>query len=497
MFLAEARLAAMLQHQHIGQVYDIGIERGSYFFAMEYIHGADVGRIIASTIASGKPLPVECAVTIVSAAAAGLHHAHEKHGPDGAPLDLVHRDVSPQNILVSFDGSVKVVDFGIAKAATNNGQTKTGSLKGKLSYMSPEQCQSLVLDRRSDVFSLGVILWELVTGRRLHDSENEYAVIRDIVEKDTPPPSSVRADCPEALDVVAICALARNPINRYQTARELQEALDDFAHDARLRVGAGPLARQMEQMFGTKLDEYNRATEKGAFFVEDVVLKTLSGVATTVMPDLHSRIDDEPTSVQPIVLPGVPEPATTPNGPAPIKWATPVPMFTPDPHAPPPVAAPPAAATMPTTVVATPPPMAAPPIGVPIVAPASFVPAPMPASFEPAPERAPSRRWRVWLATAAVAVIGGIVILTIASKGDDPPAVVDEPEPAAVEAPTPPTPAPAVTPTPEPEPEPDPAPVKVAAPTEKKKVSRTKRKSTSRKKDKSWNDRSMLLPDKQ
>src|SRR5690349_1812218 len=153
MFLDEARVAAGLHHQHIVQVYDIGEAEGEYFIAMEYIHGEDVRTILSNASKTRAHVPLGYAVAIVSAAAAGLHYAHERRGSDKRPLGIVHRDISPSNILVGYDGSIKILDFGIAKASMRQ-ETRWGTLKGKVSYMSPEQCRGVEVDRRSDVYSL-------------------------------------------------------------------------------------------------------------------------------------------------------------------------------------------------------------------------------------------------------------------------------------------------------------------------------------------------------
>jgi serine/threonine-protein kinase len=159
MFLNEARLVATLHHPNIAQVFDIDQDGADYFFSMEYVHGQDLGHLVASAHESGVPLSLDASLTLVAGLCAGLHYAHEKVGPDSRPLNVVHRDVSPSNVLVSYDGAVKLVDFGIARAGSNPATTR-GGLKGKIAYMSPEQCRGkATLDRRSDVFSIGTILY--------------------------------------------------------------------------------------------------------------------------------------------------------------------------------------------------------------------------------------------------------------------------------------------------------------------------------------------------
>ena len=249
MFLDEARVAATLHHQHIVQVYDIGESDGEYFIAMEYIHGEDV-RMIHSMASQGDgPIPLGHAIAIVSAAAAGLHHAHEQRGTGKRPLHIVHRDVSPSNILVGYDGSIKLVDFGIAKAAMLP-ETRSGSVKGKVAYMSPEQCTGGDVDRRSDVYALGVVLYELVTGTRMFKTENDYVVMDQIVNGRISPPREVRPELPEELSDIILRALAPERERRYATADDLRVALDRFATAAGLTVSTSGIATYMREQFG-------------------------------------------------------------------------------------------------------------------------------------------------------------------------------------------------------------------------------------------------------
>ena len=252
MFLDEARLAASLHHHNIVQVNDIGEEAGEYFFAMEYVHGEDVRTLLVDASQRGELIPLEHAVTIITAAAAGLHHAHEQRGMDGTPLDIVHRDVSPANILVGYDGAVKVADFGIALASHRAEQTQSGVLKGKVAYMSPEQCNCELVDRRSDVFSLGIVLYELVTVRPCFAGDNDFLTMSAIVGGKLERPSLYRKDLPPALEEIILKALARNADDRYQTAEELRIALEEFAAAAGQRSSTTALADFMKAKFGTK-----------------------------------------------------------------------------------------------------------------------------------------------------------------------------------------------------------------------------------------------------
>ncbi len=256
MFLDEARLAASLHHANVVQVNDIGQEDGEYFFAMEYVHGEDVRKILRRASEGETPVPLEHVLAIVMGAAAGLHHAHEQIRADGASLAIVHRDVSPANILIGFDGGVKVVDFGIAKAAHQTVETQSGVLKGKVAYMSPEQCNNAPVDRRSDVFSLGIVLHELVTLRPLFQRENDFLTMSAIVVADVPRPSAVCPLIPPALEAIIMKALARAPDDRYATADDMRRALERFAEEAGLRTSSTALADYMKRTFGVRREPW-------------------------------------------------------------------------------------------------------------------------------------------------------------------------------------------------------------------------------------------------
>jgi serine/threonine protein kinase/outer membrane biosynthesis protein TonB len=252
MFLDEARVSANLHHQNIVQVYDIGESGGEFFFAMEYVHGEDLRKLLSVVSKSKTHMPLGYVVAIVSAAAAGLHYAHDRKGNDKKPLNIVHRDVSPSNILIGYDGAVKVVDFGIAKAAMRQVETRSGSLKGKVSYMSPEQCKGEDIDRRSDVYAIGVLLYELTTTTRLFKGDNDYLLMDAIVNGKVPLPRVRRPDLPNELSSIIMRALSVDPNRRYQTADELRIALDQFAIKANLQCSTSALAGYMNKMFGEK-----------------------------------------------------------------------------------------------------------------------------------------------------------------------------------------------------------------------------------------------------
>ncbi len=223
MFLDEARLAARLNHPHVVQTYEVGRYAGGPFIAMEFLEGQPLHRV-QRTVPGGIPLPIH--LRIIADALSGLHHAHELRDFNGTPLSVVHRDVSPQNLLVSYDGTTKVVDFGIAKAATVGTQTELGLVKGKLPYMSPEQILGEHLDRRADIFSIGVMLWEAGAKARLWASEPARARLRLISQADVPKLSEADAAIPPSFDRVCRRALSYVKARRHQTAAELEEEVD-------------------------------------------------------------------------------------------------------------------------------------------------------------------------------------------------------------------------------------------------------------------------------
>jgi eukaryotic-like serine/threonine-protein kinase len=228
MFLDEARLAASLNHPNVVQIYDLGQEQASFYIAMEFIAGHDLLAILRKCKRAGLGLPPPIAARLVASACEGLHYAHTKKDNSGNPLNLVHRDVSPSNILVTYEGGVKVVDFGIAKAESQSTKTEAGKLKGKFAYMSPEQIRTVPLDARSDVFALGIVLYEILVGRRLFKRENELAIMNDILEGEVRPASELRPDVPPALDEILDKALQKDRRKRYSSAQEMQLALEKY-----------------------------------------------------------------------------------------------------------------------------------------------------------------------------------------------------------------------------------------------------------------------------
>ncbi|QSQ19507.1 protein kinase [Pyxidicoccus parkwayensis] len=247
MFLDEAKLAARLEHPNIVQVFDFGQVDGAWFLAMEYIDGPTVRRFVRRGVE--QPLPPALCAKLVALAAEGLAYAHDSRDPaTGESLGLIHRDVSPANILVSLQGAVKVVDFGIAKAAGQGHRTQAGVLKGKLAYMPPEQLQLKPLDRRVDIYALGMVLYELLTGRRPFQASSQAAVVQAVLSEPFTPASQWRPDLPPALLKVLDRALAKDRDKRYPDCRAMQAELERFVLSTGEPVGAyqiGQLARQV------------------------------------------------------------------------------------------------------------------------------------------------------------------------------------------------------------------------------------------------------------
>ena len=255
MFLNEAKLAAQLNHPNIVQIYDLGKIGESYFIAMEYIFGRDMRRIIPKADALGIPFPMVYALKIASSVCEGLYYAHARTDMYGNALNIVHRDVTPENIFVSFDGTVKVLDFGIAKAANQIEQTRAGEIKGKLSYMSPEQCMGKPLDNRSDIFSLGVVLYEWLTGFKLFTGDSEVAILKSITEGKIYAPSYFKADIPEGVEAILMKALEKDREKRYQTAWEMQYDLDQFLSQYEFTPSNIHLSNFLKQLFNDELEE--------------------------------------------------------------------------------------------------------------------------------------------------------------------------------------------------------------------------------------------------
>ena len=249
MFFDEARLAVRLNHPSIVHIYEFGEVEGSYFLAMEWVDGVALGKIIRrSRERGGIPAPV--AVKIVAQVAEALHYAHHVRDDDGNRLGIIHRDVSPQNIMVSYEGAVKLLDFGIAKATIQHTKTGDGQVKGKFAYMSPQQCLGEEIDARADVFSLGVCLYEALTGLPLYHRKTQYETMRAVIEEKVPSIRTHRPDLSESLDAIVQRALSKDPAGRFATAGDMQIALEGWLAEEREVVPPPRVTKLLEDTFG-------------------------------------------------------------------------------------------------------------------------------------------------------------------------------------------------------------------------------------------------------
>ncbi|WP_437651105.1 protein kinase domain-containing protein [Sorangium sp. So ce362] len=256
MFLDEAKLSARLNHPNIVQTYEVGMDETGYFTVMEYLEGQPLNGIMKA-VAQGEPgaagFTRGVCVRIVADMLSGLHYAHELCDYDGTPLGIVHRDVSPHNIFVTYDGAVKLLDFGIAKASINTNHTETGKLKGKTSYMAPEQAvDSAGIDRRADIFVAGIVLWELLTRERLFGGDPVSALWKLAAVDEIQRPSLVHPDIPPALDAIVARALERDPAKRFATAQEMRAALEDYLHGTGEDAGSDEIGATMLGMFAER-----------------------------------------------------------------------------------------------------------------------------------------------------------------------------------------------------------------------------------------------------
>jgi tRNA A-37 threonylcarbamoyl transferase component Bud32 len=248
MFIDEAKMVAGLSHPNIVQIFELGKIEDTYFIAMEYVDGKDLRTILAEVREKGIVPDVDLAALVTSKVGSALEYAHRQCDAEGRELRIVHRDVSPQNILISREGEVKLVDFGIAKAAIKAHHTDSGSLRGKLMYMSPEQAWGRPIDNRSDIFSLGVVLFEMLTGRNLFVGDSEMSILERVRQANVLPPSTLNPAVPIELEAVVTRALRREPAERYQDASEMLVHLDTYLR-RRPAVGSADLARFLKSHF--------------------------------------------------------------------------------------------------------------------------------------------------------------------------------------------------------------------------------------------------------
>ncbi|MGE0872363.1 MAG: serine/threonine protein kinase [Kofleriaceae bacterium] len=289
MFLDEARLAAHLDHSNIVQTMDFGEYENRYYMVMEFLAGLSLAMMVrrASERLPGGRVPPPLILNILAQACAGLHYAHER-SVNGRVLNIVHRDISPQNLVISFEGVVKVVDFGIAKAELRETRTRSGTIKGKFAYMSPEQCVANNVDRRTDVFALGVVAHELLSGRRLFKRDSPYDTYQAVIECAPDPPSKVNHELDPAIDGLIMRAIAKDKEARYPTAEAFGDAIVSYLHHRGKGSGSSDLARFFEASFGPEIEEHGarmRELISGREFSAD------TGVTWGEEPDVKPAVD--------------------------------------------------------------------------------------------------------------------------------------------------------------------------------------------------------------
>jgi serine/threonine-protein kinase len=302
MFLDEARLSVRIQHPNVVRVEATGEAGGLYYMVMEYLHGAPLQRFVFQLAKQKRVLVHEVAVYVIASVAAGMHAAHEAVDEAGRPLGIVHRDVTPQNILVTFDGRVKLIDFGIAKAAGRIHETAKGMLKGKVRFMAPEQAAGRAVDRRTDVYALALVLWELLTYKKAFAAKTDAELFRLVLMPKLVPPSKLNANVAHELDHVVMTALAPNPDERFQTALAFQNALLGALPMAR-RVDAAQLSALVSGVLADQLASDARALPASVVISQPRAIGVVDEGLTQVVPSLVPDEEDEPARPSPAPAP--------------------------------------------------------------------------------------------------------------------------------------------------------------------------------------------------
>jgi serine/threonine-protein kinase len=305
MFLDEARLLGALHHHYIAPVYEVGQDdRGRYYLVMDYVRGETAEACFQAAIARHRSPPTPFAIIVIASVASALDYAHALKAPDGTPLDIVHRDVSLSNIMIGHDGGVKLIDFGIAKFAKRTTETQIGALKGKLAYLSPEQVLSKKVDRRADIFALGIVLYELTTLSRAFDGESELIILEKITKGDIKLPSQIVANYPRELERIVMKALAIDPALRYQHAGMMGRDLEAFASREGLLVGHGSIVETMRELFDTQpAQQGGAADESGATLVlasQPAARRRFARATNEVEASRHEMADSDEIELTPI-----------------------------------------------------------------------------------------------------------------------------------------------------------------------------------------------------
>ncbi|MBM4280002.1 MAG: serine/threonine protein kinase [Deltaproteobacteria bacterium] len=309
MFLDEARIAAKLSHPNIVQIYDLGKADNTYYIAMEYVSGRNVQHLITKQQVAGGFLPVEHVCRIIAGVCDGLFYAHSRKDYDGKALNIIHRDISPQNILVSFAGGVKVVDFGIAKASTQLAQTRAGVLKGKYAYMSPEQVRGTKIDHRSDVFAVGLVMYEMLTGLRAFERDSSLKTLKAIVQDKPANPQLINPAIPPEVIKILSRALEKNPDRRYKTAQEFQLAIEDWLEQSPKKSNNVRLSRFLYDLFD---DELNSA--EGTMVVKGVgQIVVPASWGEKAKPAIEDEVDSKTLTAALVDPPAAAAPAAAPR----------------------------------------------------------------------------------------------------------------------------------------------------------------------------------------
>lgn len=314
MFLQEARVVARLNHPRIAQILDLGKVGDSYFIAMEYVPGGDFRHVVRQAKVEGRALTAPLVCRMIIGASEGLHFAHRAPDENGKPLRIVHRDVSPQNLLLTFDADVKVIDFGVAKAADSGQETRTGVLKGKYAYMSPEQVEGKILDARSDVFALGIVMYELITHTRLFKRRGGPATLKAVDECRVPPPSLHNPALDPTLEKIILRTLARDRNARIQSAAELASELETYLATHKLPGGTSHLRQFVQDIYAARMSEHKQLAQ--ALESADALAEPVSGRRTsraTSSPKRRNGVElaPMPSHRKPLALP--PAPRRGPN----------------------------------------------------------------------------------------------------------------------------------------------------------------------------------------
>jgi serine/threonine-protein kinase len=287
MFLDEARLAAQLNHPNVVQTYEVGTEGDRHVMVMEYLEGQSFSAVMKRGDLVGNPMPLKLQLRVIMSALEGLGYAHQLSSYDGKPLELVHRDISPQNVFVTYDGQVKVLDFGIAKAASSSTHTATGVIKGKLAYMAPEQIVANGIDHRADLYSVGCMLWAAATGRKLWKDTPDVQIMRRVMQGDIPPPQSVNPGCDDELNHIVMKALAWQREKRYQSAHDLQQDIDAYCERYTGEARQKDLATYTAQLFAETRAELKALIERRLTLA--VSEESISAPATMVVSQVREQ----------------------------------------------------------------------------------------------------------------------------------------------------------------------------------------------------------------